>query len=145
MASTPASISADVVRSRLEGSLGAGGFARTIGDNGPIVRAVGDAEIPGGGFAEMLLQKGERFRFQIRARLDPEPLHPCRGDGSDPVEPGDRQGCDEVPAHVGSDDELAVRLALTGRELGEELVVGDARRGCQTRLLEDAAREFPWR
>ena len=44
----------------------------------------------------MLLQKGERLRFQICARLDPEPLHPCRGDGSDPVKFGDRQGCDEV-------------------------------------------------
>jgi hypothetical protein len=97
----------------LEGGLGAGGFARTIGDDGPVVLAVRDAEIPGGGFAEMLLQKGERLRSEIRARLYPEPLHPCRGDGSDPVKFGDRQGC-------------------------EELVVGDARRGRQANVLEDA-------
>jgi hypothetical protein len=88
-------------------------LARTIGDDGPIVLAVRDAEIPGGGFAEMLLQKGERLRSEIRARLYPEPLHPCRGDGSDPVKFGDRQGC-------------------------EELVVGDARRGRQANVLEDA-------
>jgi hypothetical protein len=31
---------------------------------------VRDSEIPGGGFPEMLLQKGERFRSQIRARLN---------------------------------------------------------------------------
>ena len=86
----------------------------------------------------MLLQKGERLRSQIGARLDPEPLHLCRGDGSDPVKLGDRQGCDEVGAYLGSDDELAVRLALAGRKLGEEFVVGDARRGRQTRLLEDS-------
>ena len=54
----------------LEGGLGAGGFARTIGDDRPVVFAVRDAQIPGGVFAEMLLQKGERLRSQIRARLE---------------------------------------------------------------------------
>src|ERR1700738_289894 len=103
-----------------------------------LVLPVRDSEIPGGGFPEMLLQKGERLRSQVRARLNAEPLHPCRGDGSDPVKFGDRQGCDEVCAHFGGDDELAVRLALAGRKLGEELVVGDARRGSQVRVLEDA-------
>src|ERR1700738_1952851 len=44
-----------------------------------LVLAVRDSEIPGGGFPEMLLQKGERFRSQIRARLNAQPLHPCRG------------------------------------------------------------------
>src|SRR5271166_3037607 len=39
---------------------------------------------------------------------------------------------------IGSDDKLAVRLALAGRKLGEEFVVGDASRGRQTRLLEDS-------
>ena len=79
-----------------EGGLGARGFSRTIGNDGPVVLAIGDPEIPRGGFAEMLLQKGKRLRFQIRARFDPEPLHPCGGDGSDAVEPRDRQGRDEV-------------------------------------------------
>ena len=53
------------------------------------------------------------------------------------MEPGDRQGCDEVRPHLRHDDELAVRLALAGGQLGEELVVGDARRCGQTRLLQD--------
>src|ERR1700732_4607420 len=46
----------------LEGSLGAGGFAGAIGNDRPVVFAVRDAEIPGGGFPEMLLQKGQRLR-----------------------------------------------------------------------------------
>ena len=45
-------------------------------------------------------------------------------------------------APIGRDDKLAVRLALAGRKLGEELVVGDARRGRQTRLLEDSRANF---
>jgi hypothetical protein len=39
----------------------------------------------------MLLQKAQRLRSQIRARLDPEPLHLCRSDGPDAVKSGDRQ------------------------------------------------------
>jgi hypothetical protein len=50
----------------------------------------------------MLLQKGERLRSEIRARLYPEPLHPCRGDGSDPVKFGDRQGCEELVERRGA-------------------------------------------
>jgi hypothetical protein len=42
-----------------------------------LVLAVRDSEIPGGGFPEMLLQKGERFRSQIRARLNAQPLRIC--------------------------------------------------------------------
>jgi len=74
----------------------------------------------------MLLQEGERLRSQIGARLNPEPLHLCRRDGSDPMKLGDRQGCDEVGAYVGGDDKLAVRLALVGRKLSEEFVVRDS-------------------
>ena len=79
---------------------------------------------------------------QIRARLDAEPLHPCRRDRADAVKLRDRQRCDEVRAHLGRDDKLAVRLAVAGRELGEELVVGDARRGREAGLLEDARANF---
>src|ERR1700738_130861 len=102
-----------------------------------LVLPVRYSEIPGGGFPEMLLQKGERFRSQIRARPNAQPVHPCRGDGSDTVKLSDRQGCDEVGANFGGDDELAVPLAAGGRKLGKELIVGDARRGRQARVLED--------
>ena len=54
------------------------------------------------------------------------------------MEFGDRQRRDEVRSHLGRDDELAIGLALVGRELGEELVVGDAGGRGETRLLENA-------
>ena len=97
-----------------------------------------DAEIPRGRFPEMLPQEGERLRFQICARLDPKRLHLRRGDGSDAVKFADRQRRDEGRAHLRGDDELAVGLALAGCELGEELVVGDTRRGGQAGLLQNA-------
>ena len=52
--------------------------------------------------------------------------------GADPVEPPDRQVLDEGRAHPRRDDEQPVGLALVGRHLGEELVVGDARGSGQT-------------
>jgi hypothetical protein len=55
----------------LEGGLGTGGFSLAIGNHRPIILAVRDGEIPGGRFAKMLLQKGERPRSQICAHLDP--------------------------------------------------------------------------
>jgi hypothetical protein len=48
------------------------GFSLAIGDDRPIILAVRDAEIPSGRFAEMLLQKGQRLRSQIRARSNAE-------------------------------------------------------------------------
>jgi hypothetical protein len=52
----------------LEGGLGAGRLALTVGNDGPVIVAVCDAEIPRGRFPEMLPQEGERLRFQICAR-----------------------------------------------------------------------------
>ena len=78
------------------------------------------------------------MRSEIRAGPDAEALHLARGDGSDAVELPDRQRCDEVQRHVGRDDELTIRFALAGCELGEELVVGDTGRSGQTGLLENA-------
>ena len=101
------------------------GFSLAIGNDRPIVLAVRDAEIPGGRFAEMLLQKGKRLRSQIRARSNAESLHLCRGGRPDAMELGNRQRRDEVRAHFRGDDKLPIRLALAGRQLGEELVVGD--------------------
>ena len=108
-----------------EGGFGARGFSLAIGDDRPIILAVRDAEIPGGRFAEMLLQKGKRLRSQIRARSNAESLHLCRGGRSDAMELGNRQRRDEVRPHFRGDDKLPIRLALAGRQLGEELVVGD--------------------
>ena len=121
-----------------EGGLRAGGLTRAVGNDRAIVLAICDAEIPLGRFAKMALQEDERLCPQIRPRLDTELLHLCRGDRSNPVELADRQRRDEVGSHLRRDDELAIRLALAGRELGEELVVGDAGRCGETGLLENA-------
>ena len=70
----------------LEGGLRTGRLALSIGDDRPVVFAVRDPEITGGGFAELMLQKGRRLPSQIRPRLDAEPLHSCRYDGAEAVE-----------------------------------------------------------
>ena len=80
----------------------------------------------------MPLQEDERLCSQICPRLNAELLHLCRGDRSYPVEPADWQRRDEVGAHLRRDDELAIRFALAGRQLGEELVIGDAGRRGET-------------
>ena len=127
----------------LEGCLRAGGLARTIGDDGSLVLAAGNAEIPIGGFAEMLLQKAERFCFQIRARFDPEPLHPCCRDGSDAMKPGDRQRCDEILALSGVVTNWPFGLRWPDASLARNLC-----RKCPPRLSdlfrEECAHESPW-
>src|SRR5262249_44327653 len=104
----------------LECGLGARGFALAIGDDPAVILTDGDAEIPGGRFAEMILQKCQRLRSEIRAGPDAEALHLARGDRSDAVELPDRQRRDEVPRHIWRDDELTIGFALTRRKLGEK-------------------------
>src|SRR3546814_11111499 len=58
---------------------------------------------------------------------DAEPLHRRGGDRADAVEAADRQRLDEGGALAGRDDGEAVGLVLVRRELGDELVVQDAR------------------
>jgi hypothetical protein len=62
--------------------------------------------------------------------------------GPDAVELADRQGFDEGRALLRRDDELAVGLAVIGRQLGQELVVGDAGRGGEAGLGEDAGADL---
>jgi hypothetical protein len=60
------------------------------------------------------------------------------------VKAADQQVLDEARAHRGRHHEQAVGLPVIGGELGEELVVGDARRCRQPRRLPDAAADaFP--
>jgi hypothetical protein len=73
----------------------------------------------------MLLQEGKRLRSQIRARVNAEPQHLCRGGGPDAMKLGNRQRRNEVRSHFRGDDKLPIRLALAGRQLGEEFVIGD--------------------
>ena len=82
-----------------EGGFGARGFSRAVGNDRPIVLTVRDTEIPGGRFAEMLLQKGQRLASQIRSGSNAESLHLCRGDWPDAMKLGNRQRRDEVRPH----------------------------------------------
>ena len=59
------------------------GFSLSISNDWSVVLAVRDTVIPGGRFAEMLLEKGQRLRPEIRAGPDAEALHPTRGDRPD--------------------------------------------------------------
>jgi len=53
------------------------------------------------------------------------------------VEFADRQRLDERCPHLRRDDVLAVRFAVVGSELRQELVVGDAGRGVEAGHLLD--------
>ncbi len=143
MASTPASIWAAAVRSRSKVASEPKDLRGRSATTGRSSLAAGNAEIPIGGFAEMLLQKAERFCFQIRARFDPEPLHPCCRDGSDAMKPGDRQRCDEILALSGVVTNWPFGLRWPDASLARNLC-----RKCPPRLSdlfrEECAHEFPW-
>ena len=73
-----------------------------------------------------------------RRRLDPEPLHLCRGHRPDPMKFGDWQGCNEVRPHRPGQSRTGHSACATGRQLGKELVVGNTRRRRETGLIENA-------
>jgi hypothetical protein len=79
----------------------------------------------------MLLKKRECLRSQIEACLDPELVHFRSGRRSHAVKFSDRQVFNERRSHLRRDDKEAVGLSVIGRELCQELVVGDSRRCCQ--------------
>src|SRR3954449_5592107 len=83
-------------------------------------------------------EESQRLRAKVRACSDAEPLHLCGSHWSNSVELSYWQRLDEGGAHLGRDDELPVRLTLTGRELAEELVVGDPGGSGKLRLIKDA-------
>ena len=90
----------------------------------------------------MLLQEREWFRSQVRAGFDAEALHLGGRHRPDAMKLSDRQRRDEGRTHFGGDHKLPIRLAIAGRQLGEELVIGHARRRGQARLFEDARADF---
>ena len=68
---------------------------------------------------------------------DAEAQHPSLGRRPDAMEAADLQALHEGRAPVRRDHKEPVGLALVGGELGEELVVGHARRGGEAGLLAD--------
>src|SRR4029079_9250869 len=98
-----------------------------------------NAPIPLAGAAELRLERGQRPFAKVRASQDSQALHLARGHRTHAVEPRNRQRGDEVGPLVRRDDAQAVRLAVVGRELGDELAIADAGRGGELALLADAA------
>jgi len=90
----------------------------------------------------MLLQEGKRFRSQIRPCSNAEPLNFCCGHRPYSGKLGNWQRCNEIRLHGRGDYQLAIRLALPGRQLGKELVVRDTRRRRETYLVEYADADF---
>ena len=120
-----------------ERRLGADRLADAIGEHGPVVDAPGQREVIGAGLPEVLLEEGRRPGSQVSPGEDAEPLHLRPGDGADAVELADRQARHERRPPLRRDDEQAVGLPLVGRDLREELVVGDAGRRGQPGLGAD--------
>jgi hypothetical protein len=107
-----------------EGGLGAGGFSTTTGRSSfPFAMARYQvADLP-----KCCCRKANGFARRSAPVSIPSRRIFAAVPGSDPVKSGDRQRGYEVRTHLEGDGELAIRLALAGCKLGEELVVGDAR------------------
>src|SRR5690606_12814769 len=110
-----------------ERALAAERLADAVGANRPQVDpARGTVEVFGEA-AELGLEERQILCREVRPGLDPEPGHLLRPARPDAVEAPDRDIRDEGRALARADHAQAVRLVLVARELGEELVVADAR------------------
>src|SRR5438874_10395981 len=120
-----------------EGVLGADRFADTVGADGALVDAPRNPVIAGAGLAEISGHELERLVTHIHAREDTEAIQFRAGRRADPMEFADGEILNETRTHIWRDNELSVRLAVVRGELRQELVVGDAGGGGQTRLAQD--------
>ena len=102
-------------------------LARTVA----VVDAARDPVVVAAGLAEVRLHEVERLVAHVEAGAEPERVHLRARRRPDAVEFADRQRFDERWPHFRRDDELAVRLAVVGGELRQELVVGDAGGGVE--------------
>ena len=123
----------------VEGALGAHRLVRPVGLDLALVDPAADAPIPFGRASEMRLQLRQRPCSQVRAGVDPQPLHLGRRHRADTVEARDRQRSDEARAFFRRDDAQAVGLAVVGGELGDELAIGNAGRGGELAFLANPA------
>src|SRR3546814_14185443 len=83
---------------------------------------------PFGAVSEMRREPAHVLRGEIGTRIDAEPLHLRRGYRADAVEAADRQRLDKGGALARRAGFQPVGLVLVRRQLGNELVVGPARR-----------------
>ena len=121
-----------------EGRLGPRRLSLSVGLNRTIVSATGDFKVPMACPAEPRLQELKGLAPQVRACLNAKRLHLGCGLRAHAMKLRDRKPSYEGLGLVGHDGELAVRLALIGCELREELVAGNSSRGRQLGLSQDA-------
>jgi len=107
-----------------EGRLRPGRFSLSVGLNRTIVPATRDFKVPMACFAEPRPQELKGLAPQIRACLNAKRVHLGRRLRAHAMKLRDRKRSHEGLGFVGHDRKLAVRLALIGRELREELVQG---------------------
>src|SRR5215475_15280938 len=92
--------------------------------------------------AEMGGQKLSRLSSQVEPGIDAELVHFRRSHRPDAMKFADGQLCDEGWPHLWRYDEQAVGLAVVGRQLCNQLVVGDPGRGGQSGLLAYCCLDF---
>jgi hypothetical protein len=105
-----------------EGVLGAEGIPDAIGPDRSLIDAAGYPVIVSAGLAEVRLQERQRLYADVQAGLDSESVETSGSHRTDAVEFADRQGLDERRSGLRRDDVLAVRLAMVGRQLRQELI-----------------------
>ena len=125
-----------------EGRLRPGRFSLSVGLNRTIVPATRDFKVPMARFAEPRTQEVESLTPQIRACLNVKRVHPGCRLRAHAMKLRDRKRSHERLGLVGHNGELAVRLALIGRELREELVRRNSGRGRELSLRQDAGSYF---
>jgi hypothetical protein len=97
----------------------------------PVVDASRDPIVVRAGLTEVGSHELQSLISHVEAGVQAERVHFRASCRPDPVEFTDGQAFDERRPHRGRDDELAVRLAVVGGELREELVIGNAGRGVE--------------
>ncbi len=90
----------------------------------------------------MRRQERTRLASQVEPGADAELVHLRRRHRADAMKFADRQRFHEGRTHLRRDDEQAVRLAVVGGQLREELVVGHAGGSGQTGLPADRGPDF---
>src|SRR5262249_35410803 len=112
-------------------------LAIPIWDNRPVIDASADAVKMGSCLPKVLQQEGFILSPQIKRGEYPEVIHLRGSRGSDAMKPPHRERLDKGRPHLRRNDVETIGLAVIGSQLGEELVVRNARGCCQLGLNAD--------
>jgi hypothetical protein len=102
--------------------LGADGFPDPVRPDLAIIDAPRDPIIVRAGLAEVGLHERQRLIAHVEAGVEAEGVHLLARRRTDAVEFADGQGFDERRTHLWSDHILAVRFAVIGGELRQNLL-----------------------